>query len=71
MEKLTWFKLMWKNGYIQLFIVALAFLIGEISQYDSFYSLTGFYVGISIPILMMLMIAYFGFYKFWKYYKNS
>lgn len=68
-RKYTWFQLMFKNSYIQLFIVAIAFLVAELVMMDSFYSTAGFIVGISIPILMMIVIAYKGFYQFWNDYK--
>lgn len=69
-KKLTWWQLMWKNSYIQLFILAVVFLIGAIIRSDSFYSLTGLILGFSIPISIMIIISYFGFYKFWKDYNN-
>lgn len=64
---------MWSNFYIQLFVVAIVFLIGLIVDYNTtqYVPLAGFYVALSIPILMMLGIGYFGFYKFWKEQKNK
>ena len=70
-EGLTWFRLMWKNAYLQLFVVAIVFLVVELSFRDEFYSELGFYVGISIPIGMMIMISTMGFYKFWKEYSKT
>ncbi len=69
-KKLTWFKLMWKNFYIQLFVLAVAFLIGVFVEIDSFYSISGLIIAFAIPIGMMIMIGYLGFYKFWRYYNN-
>lgn len=69
-KKLTWFQLMWKNFYIQLFVVAVVALTLEIYYMDSFYSLGGFLIGVAIPISMILMISILGFYKFWKEYNN-
>lgn len=67
-EKLSWWKLMWKNSFIQLFVVLAIFLGIEFLCRDDFYSENGFYVGISIPIISMIMIVYGAFYKFWKGY---
>jgi hypothetical protein len=69
-KKLTWWQLMWKNFYIQLFALAIVFLAGVIIKSDSFYSLAGLIIGLAIPIGMMIMISYFGFYKFWREYNN-
>lgn len=67
-DQLTWWQLMWKNGYVQLFGVAIAFLVVELICMDEFYSWGAFIVGISIPIGMMVVIAVLGFWKFWKQY---
>ena len=63
---MTWFKLMWSNYYIQLFAVAVVSFIILIVTYNDSYSIVGFYVALSIPIMMMAIIGYFGFYKFWQ-----
>ena len=70
-KKLTWFQLMWKNAYVQLFALAVVFLVVEIMFMDEFYTMGGFIVGISIPIGMMIMISFFAFYKFWKEYSKT
>lgn len=70
-EGITWFQLMWKNSYVQLFALAVVFLVVEIMFMDEFYTMGGFYIGISIPIGMMAMISIFGFYKFWKEYNKT
>lgn len=70
-EKLSWIKLMYKNSYLQVFIAAFIFFVTELIFRDDFYSETGFYVGISIPIGIMMLIIYFGFYKFWKEYSSE
>lgn len=67
----NWFKLMWGNNYIQLFLLAIAFLIAELNWMDSFYSLGGFIIGLSIPIGMMILIGYKGFYQFWSDIKKN
>ena len=70
-KKLTWFQLMWQNGYIFTFSLAIAFLTAAIILKDTFYSLGGFLIGISIPIGMMIIIGYKGFYQFWNDYKQG
>ena len=73
-----WFKIMWKNTYIQIFVVALILLIVEIIFYeevvDMFYDAASdgvpqammAVIGIIIPITLVITTAYLGFYKFWK-----
>lgn len=75
-KKLTWFQLMNKNGYILYFIVGLIFFIGMLTQWNNFYYMELPLVGdvdgrwsILIPIGMMIMIGYKGFYQFWNDYK--
>lgn len=58
----TWFSLMWSNNYIQLFILAIAFLILLVVK--------EVYLLIPLPILMMIVIGYNGFYKFWNDYSK-
>jgi hypothetical protein len=61
-----WFKIMWSNGYIALFIVA-AIAFGAI-----LFTLQGSELWISIlPVAMMAVIAYKGFYQFWNDLKNG
>ena len=71
----TWFQLMWKNFYIQVFILAIVFLVGvlymEFYTDYSFYSLAAFLVALAIPIGMMVLIGYKGFYQFWNDYKKG
>lgn len=68
----NWFKIMWGNTYIQLFILGLAFFIGILWNYSAFEGeMWGFWVLISIPSLMMIVIAYKGFYQFWNDLKNG
>jgi len=61
-KKPTWFSLMWSNNYIQLFALAIAFLILLIIK--------ELYLLIILPVLMMIIIGYNGFYKFWKNYSK-
>lgn len=70
-KELSWFELMWKNSYIQLFLVAIAFLVILLVIKDEVYEPWMFYVGIAVPIGMMVMIAYKGFYQFWCDYKEG
>lgn len=70
-NKITWFKLMWMNWYIQLFGVAIGFLGLLIYLFkDEGYNNLRFWLGLSIPIGMMFLIGYYGFYKYWKEIKK-
>lgn len=61
-----WFQIMWSNNYITLFIVALAFLGFMIM------SLEGTQLWFCLlPITMMGVIGYKGFYQFWNDLKNG
>lgn len=64
-----WFKIMWRNYYIQTFTAALFLAIMFILFYREFNS--GFVIGLSIPVLAMSIIAYKGFYQFWNDLKNN
>ena len=56
----NWFKIMWANSYIQLFLVAVVILFIVIFGLpDQLWVLT-------FPITMMGVIIYKGFYQFWK-----
>lgn len=61
-KKPTWFSLMWSNNYIQLFALAIAFLILLIVK--------EVYLLIPLPALMMIIIGYKGFYQYWKEYNR-
>lgn len=64
-KKLTWWRLMMKNpGYLIAFALAIVFLIGLIVKRDETPS-AAWWFGISIPIAVMIIIAYGAFYKFW------
>lgn len=69
-KKITWFQLMWGNFYIQLFAVAIIMLVSQIYYINSFDSWGNFLIGISIPLMMIIMIGYLGFYKYWKEYSR-
>lgn len=57
----NWFKIMWKNFYIQLVLIALAFIIYGLVDLDGSSQLV-----LLIPATAIVAIVYFGFYKFWK-----
>lgn len=61
-----WFEIMWDNGYIPLFAVALI-AFGTI-----FLTLQGSDLWVSVlPLAVMGIIAYKGFYQFWNDLKNG
>lgn len=78
-----WFKIMWKNGYIFLFLVGLTALILElINIRDVFgWTIDAWHEGIAagalvtvgnfIPILIVGSIAYKAFYQYWNDLKNG
>jgi len=70
-KKLTWIKLMWQNNFINLFIFAVALLIAEIVEKNTFYSQTAFWLSLIIPLSMMAIIIYKGFYQAWRDYKSG
>lgn len=63
-----WFKIMWSNWYIQLFVICLLGIGGMIcSDLDGF----DLYLGLSVPTAAALVICYKGFYQFWDDLKNG
>ncbi len=59
----NWFKLMWANAFIQLFLGSIVLgIIILTAKFDEASS----YLSILIPIAMFIMIGYKGFYQFWK-----
>lgn len=71
----TWFDLMWRNGYIQLFILGAVLsiyitpmMIEESSDPDN--SAIIYYLAAGIGPSIALLVAYKGFYQFWKEYKR-
>jgi membrane protease YdiL (CAAX protease family) len=69
-EKLSWFKIMWRNFYIQIFVIALTGIIICIVQRDNYYDPFGFWAMIGIFSGMLLSVSILGFWKFWKYLKK-
>ena len=65
----TWFKIMWNNFFIQLFMISLAFIALTILLYGEID--TGFFIAISIPALAAIITVYKGFYQFWNDLKNN
>ncbi len=67
----NWFKIMWKNWYIQLFILSIAIIIAGFVQKDFFYDQNGYLILVTIGTTMAFVISYLGFFKFWKDLKNG
>jgi len=73
-----WFSIMWKNLYIQLFVVFLTLLILQVThiswciesfyeaKYEGIMPLIMVSLGMLIPISGTLIIAYKAFYQFWR-----
>ena len=63
-----WFSIMWRNWYIQLFAICIAFIVlvcvSGLEYMD-------FFLAITLPIVTALVIAYKGFYQFWNDLKND
>lgn len=70
-EQTTWFELMWSNFYIQLFVIAIVLLVGLIIDYrkTKYIPKGWFLAALSIPIMMIIIISYFGFYLAWENFK--
>lgn len=79
----NWFKIMWSNKYIFIFLVALTAIIFEFIYLDDvifmikdnfFYSNVGGVASIilfSLPWIIISVVSYKGFYQFWKDLKNG
>lgn len=78
-----WFSIMWKNLYIQLFVVFITLLILQIlniswcieawyeSLNEGIMPIIMVSMGMLIPISGTLIIAYKSFYQFWNDLKNG
>lgn len=69
-----WFQLMWKNRYIQIFIIAagsLVFIITKAQQIIDESGLFWLLATLFIPLTTIFCISYFAFYRFWKKIKNT
>ena len=79
----NWFKIMWGNHYIHIFVVALAITIYELCVFSKVVDTVqeNFMVGVaegimttmgvSIPPAITIIVAYKGFYQFWNDLKNG
>jgi len=80
----NWFKIMWKNGYIFIFLVGLVGTILEIVNFgwvketiEGVASMDGVFLGIftglglSVPPLMLGIVVWKGFIQFWNDLKNG
>lgn len=79
-----WFALQWQNHYIQLFAIGFILTILELfnlgwvnSTINENFAVGGTFggvatiLGLSIPLLEILAIAYAGFWQFWLDIKNT
>ncbi len=70
-KKLSWLKFMWSIYLIQTFTVAALLMGAMIYQKNLFESSTIFYLSLLLPMAIMTVISYFGFYKRWKVYLSE
>lgn len=68
--KLSWFKIMWGNFYIQLVILAALGITYCIVKRDEFYSLFDFWFSVGLLSAIIIVIAILGFWKYWVYLKE-
>lgn len=78
-----WFQIMWKNGYIFLFLVGLGGVITQLAMWDEMmemvrenysYSTMGAImvtIGMIIPVAIASVVAYKGFWQFWNDLKGG
>lgn len=77
-----WFQIMWKNGYIFLFLVGLTGMITQVVMWDEMmdmiienYSSTIGAIAVTIAMIMPTaivgLISYKGFWQFWNDLKNG
>ena len=64
----NWFKVMWSNTYILPFVGALVFLIGILIKWPDEIST---YIVSLLPLTMIGVIGYKGFYQFWDDLKKG
>jgi len=79
----NWFKMMRQNKYILVFIIGMIGVITQIVMWDdvvytvkdnfSFEFMGGIFtlIGMLIPISMVTIVSYFGFYKLWNRLKGK
>lgn len=63
-----WFKIMWMNWYIQLFIISLAAI--TLVLYSDLEGLD-LVLAITLPTASASVIAFKGFYQFWNDLRND
>jgi len=67
----SWFKIMWGNSYIQLVILAIAFIVAILVMRYDFNSGWELALALSIPTLAIVAIVCLGFIKFWNELKGK
>lgn len=79
----NWFRIMWKNGYIFLFLVAIGAITAEFiflkeliytikdNFYDSTFGGIATIFGFLIPWMIAVIISYKVFWQFWNDLKNG
>lgn len=70
----NWFSIMWKNGYIVIFFLAIAVLLFALSKAEDIIQDSGIFwlcVVSAIPAAVIIVIAYKAFYQFWKDVMNG
>lgn len=65
-----WFKIMWKNFYIQLVLIGIGIICAIIYHKEEF-DTRDFYLSISVPIIMVTIVILKGFIQFWKDLKSG
>lgn len=66
-----WFSIMWKNFFIQIFLLAL-FAIGLVLFFFNDQEKgTEFYIALLIPTAAAIITAFKGFIQFWNDLKNG
>jgi hypothetical protein len=80
----NWFKIMWGNHYIQIFVVAFGILIYELTQIGKLGDIIsenfanggiagGIFtiIALCLPLTVSAVVAYKGFWQFWDDLKNG
>lgn len=61
---------MWENFYIQTVLIAAGFLVAIYIMRDEFYEEPAGLLVALIPIAVISIVSYLGFYKFWQKNKD-
>ena len=61
---------MWKNFFIQLFLIAIFAIALVFFLFDDKKDVN-FYIAIAVPVLAAIITAFKGFYQFWQDLKNG